>query len=1100
MWPSEDGAHNAAPVEASCVSHSSPAPDRPPPSSENYIAGRRGSRSQRRASSPPTALGDEASSAPASSLPSVNCSRPITAADWATPSTATSITAQGTWQPAGPGLAAPGPPPFLSAVVHSGTTTTLGGGMPPIGTSPWRSSSGHVYGASALPTAESATAGDAVTASDSGALPPPPGPTTDLLTAAAARLIRQKTQPSHPCPSPPPQQQPQQQQRQQRRGPEQQQGHPGPCREASPPAPQAGSHPTMAATPGVVSAAGLALDVTVPWDAGRLSPAAAPPSSTAGGGGGVGSSAGSPSLLANELLLPYMDVLGSGRQLGARRVPSVVLEPSSRRLPASREAAAPMTPSGRPRSPGRLWGDGASPSQHAHPGSSAAAAAAFALAPLPSPFASHPSSAAAAARADYDEGGADAAGRGQSPHQRKRYSATTVSFTRPSTVTFQPITAKLRSPTGAPAAVTASASAPLPSAAPPPAPLAAAAATAPASPQKSPQRTSFPPFWGYRPTRGSSPRRDADGSDQGLGLWHHHNAMAVRVTTVVPTLADIERADTPNAGLTHVVHNQHMRHSALAASASAARGGSGGGLGAHFGGGGGGSCGGSPLGGMSMSCSVDLTGSLRRNPQFQQYLQQHRQHKMHVRQQQQQQQQPQEQQQQQEQQDQLPSPPPPQQPQNGQGPQQRQPPRQPQQPSLSRSMSVVLLPSMPRFTPLPQLQVQPPTAAGTHGSPHARQHRRPSVLGSAGADSRPSTSPPSPQHSRSPLRSPAARSPSRSPPRSPGRNSPTEGVAGTGMPQPAPAPAVAAVSEPAAASTGTSGTAGAAGAHAAEVGALLERSRQGDHTHGGQPQPHPQGNAGQQQPVAGKSAGSSGSTSRPADMAAAAAAAPPPPAATASLPDVDSGAADGGDGGEARRALGKAAPPPQGHRKLLPYSAAETPILTVGSHSPKLPSHGGLMYGTLSSSREGLPGRSPGRRMPGSPGAKEYGGLVLLAMHPQQHKHQLQHQHQLLQQQLQRLEAETGASTFSLRRTAYDDWVEGAPLVERRGGGGGGGGGAGAGGGGNGGGGGGGGVVAGGLEGKAVVLRRQPLERGAALYFQPANRKPLLGGDVLHVL
>ncbi|EFJ50765.1 hypothetical protein VOLCADRAFT_88619 [Volvox carteri f. nagariensis] len=191
-------------------------------------------------------------------------------------------------------------------------------------------------------------------------------------------------------------------------------------------------------------------------------------------------------------------------------------------------------------------------------------------------------------------------------------------------------------------------------------------------------------------------------------------------------------------------------------------------------------------------------------------------------------------------------------------------------------------------------------------------------------------------------------------------------------------------------------------------------------------------------------------------------------------------------------------------QRPLPYSAAaDSPKSPTVAHastsSSSAVARGAASHGSGASGRgHDAPavGRSPSRLMaPGTGSAwKENGGLALLNLHG--------HQQHLLQQHLQELgakakagavveaeaEAEAAlaaAQTFSLRRTAYNDWVDGIPLADARRGatnmgvGG---------------------VVASGLEGKAVVLKKQPPERGTALYFKPSNRKPLLGGDILHVL
>lgn len=118
----------------------------------------------------------------------------------------------------------------------------------------------------------------------------------------------------------------------------------------------------------------------------------------------------------------------------------------------------------------------------------------------------------------------------------------------------------------------------------------------------------------------------------------------------------------------------------------------------------------------------------------------------------------------------------------------------------------------------------------------------------------------------------------------------------------------------------------------------------------------------------------------------------------------------------------------------------------------------------------------------------------------QYHHHQVERQQQqqqplkqqrqlLLLQDPQQLEKESLALSpprFSLRRTAYHELLNDAPLTEgvgeRRYGGGGGS------------------VVASGLEGKSLILKQQPSERSPVLFYKPAAQKPLLGGDVLHVL
>ncbi|GIL70329.1 hypothetical protein Vretimale_3451 [Volvox reticuliferus] len=1026
---------NAEPVPSlGCVSVSrngSPLRDCVSPVTEKSSPSRCASVTLQRASSP-TIVDNEAASAPASSLPSANCSRPTTAAGW------TSVKSP-TWQRQG---ASPAGALFLSAVVHSGTTTTLAAVQLP----------SH----SSLPTAPGRLQDPAATFSkklhaDASLAPnartpdPISAATSELLAAAAMRLSQQASQ--EPLPSFRPQQL--QQLHQQPPAPQQNSRGPEPFRGPSPPpaAASAQQHPG----PHLTGLGGAGGGSGVLWDTpGREQQtssnagfkAAAPPALNIG-------------MLASGLLLQHNDVR---RQLGARRMPSVVLEsPSRRPLPSREVTITPVVPGTVGRSPSRL-GDSAASPQHPQPHPISGA---LALAPLPSSFTSSPHAISCCYEGDSFGNNTEAGvGGGHGSHnQRQQFTPTTVSFARPAPLTLQPVHLRQR---GGPTTLgfSATMSAPLPSV-PLTAPNTAPGGTTCASTAQH-HRATLPSWGSNRPAHGSPPSVDSEVPDQGLGLWNQ-GTVSVRVATVIQTLL-VERNDNPKTGLTHVLHTQHMRLNA---------GGNGGGsgiVGAH-----GGSAAttalGTSAGALASSSSVDLTGSLRNHPQFQQFLQQHRHPKYDKLSQQQSEQE----------QAHLPH-------------HQEQPQSPEESPGLIvRSMSLVVMPSMPRFTPLPQAQAAGPLL----GSPKARSavaaHRASAV--SNGLQSRPSTSPPT-----SPSRSPP-RSPCRSPPRSPGRQTQCGGppsaaatVAATGT-QPA-APDVAAAA----------GVGIAAGDIEPTVLAVqpIASTSLPQKQRGPQDQQQPEDTSPQHVCQHRGPNPDNPSDGIPAAAGSNSTAAPPPSQADTGPPQgssTDSGEARHSPGNPMAASLPLHPPPALGptlHKTLL-HSAAHAPIL-LASASPTGPAHlGSYIFGgarngagmcvSAADGREGLPGHPLGRRM----ASKENGGQMLLKMHSQnQQRLQQQLLQRQLQQQLQDLEAEAaeteaealiGSQTFSLRRTAYNDWVEGMPLKGTRrsaasiGG-----------------------VVAGGVEGKAVVLKKQPPERGSALFLKQADRKPLLGGDVLHVL
>ncbi|GFR46500.1 hypothetical protein Agub_g8080 [Astrephomene gubernaculifera] len=169
-------------------------------------------------------------------------------------------------------------------------------------------------------------------------------------------------------------------------------------------------------------------------------------------------------------------------------------------------------------------------------------------------------------------------------------------------------------------------------------------------------------------------------------------------------------------------------------------------------------------------------------------------------------------------------------------------------------------------------------------------------------------------------------------------------------------------------------------------------------------------------------------------------------------------------------------------RRPIPYSAAETPIVSptslqgrAAAHAAAMAAGGGGHYGAIHAAG----GDSPIRGGVAQPLASSVDGTPTLtlieekgAVGPRQPRARSPH----AQQQL------AMGGPFSLRRTVYYDWVESTPLAERLGAGNVGG------------------VIANGLEGKALVLKRQLPDRSSPVYFKPAYQKPLLGGDVLHVL
>ncbi|GIL47452.1 hypothetical protein Vafri_4272 [Volvox africanus] len=1032
----ECGDFNAEPPPSlSCVSISrngSPVRNCASPVTEKSSSSHRAVATLPRASSP-TLVNDEASSAPASSLPSANCSRPTTAAGW------TSVTGP-TWQHQGASPRNSTGALFLSAVVHSGTTTTLAAVHLPSHSS---ERTAPTTSFSKKPHAEGSSAPNARFTDPISAA------TGELLAAAAARLHQQGSQ--EPLPSFR-QQQPQQLQQQQS---QQQQNRRGlePFRGPSPP--PAGASAQQHSGGYLASLGGAGGVPVVSWD----TPGREHQTHSTAGFRAAAPSALNIGMLGTALPLPYSDVR---RQLGARRMPSVVLESPSRRPLPSREATiSPVAPGPGGRSPSRLGESMASP-QHPHPHPISGA---LALAPLSSPFTSSPHALSCCYDGDSSGNNTEAgvAGGHGSPHQRQQFTPTTVSFARPAPLTLQPV--HLRPRGGATAlGFSATMSAPLLSV-PATASNTPAAGTTCANTVQ--QHRATLPSWGInRPAHGSPPPVDPEVTDQGLGLWNQ-GTVSVRVATVIPTLS-VERGDNLKTGLAHILHTQHVRLNA---------GGNGGGSGGTVSVAHGGSAtatatatAGTSVGSFAKNSSVDLTGSLRHHPQLQHLLQQHR-HPKHDKllQQQSEQEQAQLIHHHQEQ---------PQFPEESPG-------------MIVRSMSLVVMPNMPRFTPLPQAQA----AAQLPGSPKARSavaaHRATAV--SNGLQSRPSTSP-----STSPSRSPP-RSPCRSPPRSPGRHtqceappSAAEMAVTTGTQQTRPDEAAGAEMNIAdgyidstvlAIQATTSNSSLQQQSRPQDLQQLEEQSLQ--HVRGPHGWPSPNNQSG----GAATAAGSSSS-------------------ATVAL-HADTGTQPGGntDSGEARQSPGKPlamplhpAPAPGATlRKPLPHSAAHAPNLPPSINATS-PTHlGGYMPGPARSGpgmcvsaldgREGLSGHPLGQRM----SYKENGGLMLLKMHSQNQQRLQQHLlQQQLHQQLKDLEAETAeteaealisSQTFSLRRTAYNDWVEGMPLKGTRRGA------ASM-----------GGVVASGVEGKAVVLKKQPPERGSAPFLKQAERKPLSGDDVLHVL
>ncbi|GLI58897.1 hypothetical protein VaNZ11_000668 [Volvox africanus] len=1036
----ECGDFNAEPPPSlSCVSVSrngSPIRNCASPVTEKSSSSHRAVATLPRASSP-TIVNDEASSAPASSLPSANCSRPTTAAGW------TSVKSP-TWQHQGASPRNSTGALFLSAVVHSGTTTTLAAVHLPSHSSV-RTAPAHLHDPttsfSKKPHAEASSAPNA------GFPDPISAATGELLAAAAARLHQQGSQ--EPLASFRPQQQQQvhqqQSQQQNRRGLE-------PFRGPSPPPAGASAqqHPGGYLTSLGVAGGGP----VVSWDA----PGREHHAHSTAGFRAAAPSALNIGMLGSGLPLPYSDVR---RQVGARRMPSVVLESPSRRPLPSREATiSPVAPGPGGRSPSRLGEFVASP-QHPQPHPISGA---LALAPLSSPFTSSPH--ALSCCYDGDSSGNNTepgvAGGHGSPHQRQQFTPTTVSFARPAPLTLQPV--HLRQRGGATAlGFSATMSAPLPSV-PVTASNTATSGVTCANTVHQPRATL--PSWGInRPAHGSPPPVEPEVPDQGLGLWNQ-GTVSVRVATVIPTLS-VERSDNLKTGLTHVLQTQHMR-----LNAGGNDGGGAGTVGAAHGGSATATAAGTSGGSFAKSSSVELSGSLRHHPQLQQLLQQHR-HPKHDKLLQQQLEQEQAQ---------------------LMHHHHEQPKLPEESPGLIvRSMSLVVMPSMLRFTPLPHAQA----AAPLPGSPKARSvivaHRASAV--SNGLHSRPSTSP-----TTSPSRSPP-RSPCRSPPRSPGRHtqcgappSAAETVAST---QQTPADEAAGVE--------MSITAGDIDPTVLAVQATASTASLQQQTC---PQDLQQLEEQSLQHVRGPHGGPY--PNNPNGGAAAAAGSSSSATAALQLLHADTGTPQGGntDSGEARPSPGKplAAPLPLHPapalgatlRKPLPHSAASAPILPAGPTATS-PTHlGSYMSGAARSgpgmcvsapdAREGLSGHPLGQRM----ASKENGGLMLLKMHSQNQQRLQQHLlQQQLQQQLKDLEAEAaeteaealiGSQTFSLRRTAYNDWVEGMPLKGTRRGAPNSGG-----------------VVAGGVEGKAVVLKKQPLERGSAPFFKQAERKPLLGGDMLHV-